>query len=159
MSYEWLTTGRGRITQLPEIEAPAVDADMVWDPTERRLLRAFRENPPEIKLLVLQMAESHAPKAASCLDRPGPWIRASDDRRAGRVVAAEVGVRQQRDLRLDAEQLENASGTAPIVQEITYVDADPTTEDNGQQGVLSIISGAGGANGKHYIGQYQHDGR
>lgn len=63
VSYEWLATGRGRMTNLPtETEVPAVDADMVWDPAERRLLRAFRENPAQIKVLVLQMAESHAPR-------------------------------------------------------------------------------------------------
>jgi len=50
------------MTQLPTEEVPAVDADLVWDPAERRLLRAFRDNPPQIKILVLQMAESHAPR-------------------------------------------------------------------------------------------------
>jgi transcriptional regulator with XRE-family HTH domain len=64
VSFEWLVTGRGRMAYEPDQEeVPAVDGDLVYDVTERRLLNAFRRSSARAKSLVLQMTESHALKA------------------------------------------------------------------------------------------------
>ena len=63
VSYEWLATGRGSMMyQLNLDDTPAVDADIVDDPTERRLLEAFRNAPARIKLLIMELTESHSPR-------------------------------------------------------------------------------------------------
>ena len=64
VSVEWLVTGRGRmIHESDREEVPAVDGEFVHDVTERRLLDGFRRSSARAKLLILQMAESHAPTA------------------------------------------------------------------------------------------------
>lgn len=68
ISYEWLATGRGRMTHRSNPhDRPTMDADLVCDATERRLLQAFREAPALFKLLLLQAVESHAGNPASPL--------------------------------------------------------------------------------------------
>lgn len=58
VAFEWLATGRGDMTILPHIhDVPAVDADLVDDPQERRLLRAFRGASARARISLLEMAE------------------------------------------------------------------------------------------------------
>ncbi len=61
--FEWLATGRGPMTPSPEDlldSVAAVDAVMVDDPQERRLLAAFREVPVQARLPLLELAEQLA---------------------------------------------------------------------------------------------------
>lgn len=59
VSYEWLATGRGE-PSLCEDWTPAADAELVDDPVERRVLRAFRHARPATRKMVLQMLEAGA---------------------------------------------------------------------------------------------------
>ena len=62
VSYEWLATGRGAPsydTTLDDI--PAGDMEMVEDPLELRLLRAFRACPQRQHARILEMVEKSAP--------------------------------------------------------------------------------------------------
>ncbi len=59
VSYEWLATGRGE-PSLCEDWTPAADAELVDDPLERRVLRAFRHARPATRKMVLQMLEAGA---------------------------------------------------------------------------------------------------
>lgn len=61
VSCEWLATGRGSVYLEPQ-EIPVLDAEMVDDLVERRLLRAFRSIDTELKKALLTMAESGARK-------------------------------------------------------------------------------------------------
>lgn len=63
VSHEWLATGRGT-PALGQEDVPAVDAEMVDDLLERRLLRAYRAAPPAIRQALLQLAESNLPPAS-----------------------------------------------------------------------------------------------
>ena len=63
VQFEWLATGRGAMN--PSADAlldsvAAVDAVMVEDPQERRLLAAFREAPAQARLPLLELAEQLA---------------------------------------------------------------------------------------------------
>lgn len=58
VSHEWLATGRGSQT-LDQGGIPAVDAEMVDDLIERRLLHAYRMAPTAIQQALLQLVESH----------------------------------------------------------------------------------------------------
>lgn len=63
VQFEWLATGRGPMTPSPEAlldSVAAVDAVMVEDPQERRLLAAFREAPAQSRLPLLELAEQLA---------------------------------------------------------------------------------------------------
>ncbi len=65
VSHEWLSTGRGQMTYRQDLdEIPAVDADLVFDPLERRMLWLFRSIPSGTREAALKMMESHLPKAA-----------------------------------------------------------------------------------------------
>lgn len=58
VSHEWLATGRGKMTYKQDIDdIPAVDADMVDDPVERRLLHAFRSSPASTRRQILELIE------------------------------------------------------------------------------------------------------
>lgn len=59
VSYEWLATGRGE-PSAHELERPAIDAELVDDPAERRLLSAFRACKAVTRQAVLQMVEIQA---------------------------------------------------------------------------------------------------
>ncbi|MEO5566585.1 MAG: helix-turn-helix transcriptional regulator [Luteimonas sp.] len=63
VQFEWLATGRGPMTPSAETlldSVAAVDALMVDDPLERRLLNAFREAPAQAKVLLLELSEQLA---------------------------------------------------------------------------------------------------
>ncbi|RRN55972.1 helix-turn-helix domain-containing protein [Pseudoxanthomonas sp. SGNA-20] len=55
--FEWLATGRGPLTYDGSDDLPAVDAELVHDPAERRLLHAYRLASRPVQKLLLQMAE------------------------------------------------------------------------------------------------------
>ena len=60
VQFEWLATGRGPMTPSAESlldSVAAVDALLVDDPQERRLLAAFREAPVQARLPLLELAE------------------------------------------------------------------------------------------------------
>ena len=61
VSYEWLATGRGEM-KLPSHwhDVPAVDAELVENPFERRLLRAWRFLPAKPRILFLELVEAYA---------------------------------------------------------------------------------------------------
>ena len=63
VQFEWLATGRGPMTPSAESvldSVAAVDALMVDDPQERRLLEAFRTAPAQARLPLLELAEQLA---------------------------------------------------------------------------------------------------
>ena len=62
VSFEWLATGRGKMTlgHDPLSDIPAADADLIDDPHERRLLRAWRNLPARMQTSVLEITEEVA---------------------------------------------------------------------------------------------------
>ncbi|HEY0310007.1 MAG TPA: helix-turn-helix transcriptional regulator [Luteimonas sp.] len=63
VQFEWLATGRGAMTPSPDAlldSIAAVDALLVEDPQERRLLAAFREAPMQARLPLIELAEQLA---------------------------------------------------------------------------------------------------
>ncbi len=63
VQFEWLATGRGARTPSPDAlldSIAAVDALLVEDPQERRLLAAFREAPMQARLPLIELAEQLA---------------------------------------------------------------------------------------------------
>lgn len=60
VSWEWLATGRGHATVSLEI-IPAVDADFIDDPIERRLLEGFRAGNEPMRRALLTIAEAQLP--------------------------------------------------------------------------------------------------
>jgi transcriptional regulator with XRE-family HTH domain len=63
VQFEWLATGRGPMTPSAESlldSVSAVDAVMIDDPLERRLLNAFREAPAQARVPLLELAEQLA---------------------------------------------------------------------------------------------------
>ncbi|RPE75783.1 helix-turn-helix transcriptional regulator [Vulcaniibacterium tengchongense] len=63
VQFEWLATGRGRMTLSPDTELDSVaaaDALLVEDPLERRLLAAFREAPARAKAPIVEVVEQLA---------------------------------------------------------------------------------------------------
>ncbi|KAF1695719.1 helix-turn-helix transcriptional regulator [Pseudoxanthomonas koreensis] len=60
--FEWLATGRGPVAFLAEVEdVPAVDAELVHDPDERRLLMAYRLGGKQTRRLLLNLVEAQFP--------------------------------------------------------------------------------------------------
>ena len=57
VAWEWLATGRGP-TSLSIDSILAADAELIDDPTERRLLQAFRARSSHIKQAVLTLLEA-----------------------------------------------------------------------------------------------------
>jgi transcriptional regulator with XRE-family HTH domain len=63
VQFEWLATGRGPMTPSAESlldSVSAVDAVLIDDPLERRLLNAFREAPAQSRVPLLELAEQLA---------------------------------------------------------------------------------------------------
>lgn len=60
VSFEWLATGRGEM-KLPSHwhEVPAADAELVENPFERRLLKAWRALPAKPRILFLELVEAY----------------------------------------------------------------------------------------------------
>ena len=57
MRFEWLATGRGPLAwEADPDDIPALDAELVHDPLERRLLQAFRCGGRETRRLLLGLA-------------------------------------------------------------------------------------------------------
>jgi transcriptional regulator with XRE-family HTH domain len=57
VSWEWLATGRGHAT--PSLETTlAVDAELVEDPIERRLLQAFRNGNSRFRRALIALLEA-----------------------------------------------------------------------------------------------------
>ena len=74
VQFEWLATGRGAMT--PSSEAmldaiSAVDALLVDDPQERRLLSAFRDAPAQSRVPLLELAEQLATQRTGRRPRGG----------------------------------------------------------------------------------------
>jgi transcriptional regulator with XRE-family HTH domain len=61
VAYEWLATGRGRMHSATEPEPVlALDVELVEDPLEMRLLRAFRAMPQRECMRIVEYVESKA---------------------------------------------------------------------------------------------------
>jgi len=77
VTFEWLATGRGKM-QLSEDakldSVSAADAVLVEDSLELRLLSAFREAPPRIRISVVEIVEE---LAARRMGRSGRGKRTS----------------------------------------------------------------------------------
>ena len=61
--FEWLATGRGAMSPSAEArldEVVAVDALLVDDPMERRLLAAFRDTPVQARVPLVELTEQLA---------------------------------------------------------------------------------------------------
>ena len=59
MRFEWLATGRGPLAwEADPDDIPALDAELVHDPLERRLLQAFRCGGRETRRLLLGLADA-----------------------------------------------------------------------------------------------------
>ncbi len=60
--FEWLATGRGPVVYEQVLDdVPAVDAELVHDPDERRLLMAFRLGGKQTRRLLLNLVEAQFP--------------------------------------------------------------------------------------------------
>ena len=71
--FEWLATGRGSMSPSAEArldEVVAVDAVLVDDPMERRLLAAFRETPMQARVPLIEIAEQLAGQRGRPRHRP-----------------------------------------------------------------------------------------
>lgn len=74
VQFEWLATGRGPMTPSAESlldSVAAVDALLVDDPQERRLLNAFRDSPVAARLPLLELAEQLAAQRTGRRARQG----------------------------------------------------------------------------------------
>ena len=63
VQFEWLATGRGKMTLSAEValdSVAAADALLVDDPLELRLLAAFRDSPPRARVPLVEVAEQLA---------------------------------------------------------------------------------------------------
>ncbi|MGH8075262.1 MAG: helix-turn-helix transcriptional regulator [Lysobacter sp.] len=63
VQFEWLATGRGKMTLSPEVamdSVAAADALLIDDPLELRLLTAFRDSPPRSRVPLVEIAEQLA---------------------------------------------------------------------------------------------------
>lgn len=63
VQFEWLATGRGKMTLSPEVamdSVAAADALLVDDSLELRLLAAFRDSPPRSRVPLVEIAEQLA---------------------------------------------------------------------------------------------------
>jgi len=63
VQFEWLATGRGKMTLSPEVamdSVAAADALLVDDPVELRLITAFRDSPPRSRVPLVEIAEQLA---------------------------------------------------------------------------------------------------
>jgi len=56
--FEWLATGRGPLAYEPPENVPAVGAELVDDPAERRLLAAYRQTSRPTQRVLLQIIEA-----------------------------------------------------------------------------------------------------
>lgn len=63
VSFEWLATGRGRISSehAPD-DVPAANAEWVDDELELRLLRGFRATPLREHMRIVNLVESRSPR-------------------------------------------------------------------------------------------------
>lgn len=66
VSYEWLATGRGSPELAPDW-TPAVDAEIVDEPAEVALLRAYRSSTKPVKKSILAFVASTSPAARRLL--------------------------------------------------------------------------------------------
>lgn len=63
VGYEWLATGRGEMRLSPHYHEVAVlDAELIENPVERRLLQAWRGIPVKPRILFLELIESYQGK-------------------------------------------------------------------------------------------------
>ena len=72
--FEWLATGRGTMSPSAEAlldEVVAVDAVLVDDPMERRLLAAYRGAPVQARVPLVELAEQLAGQRGRPRHRPG----------------------------------------------------------------------------------------
>ena len=62
VAFEWLATGRGPMTLAhdPLLDTPAVDADLIDDPQERRLVQAYRSASGRMRIALLELVEEMA---------------------------------------------------------------------------------------------------
>lgn len=78
VQFEWLATGRGSMTVSRELELDSVaaaDALLIDDPTELRLLQAYRNAPTRSRIAVLEvleeLAEQRVGRSRSGKPKPG----------------------------------------------------------------------------------------
>lgn len=57
VSFEWLATGRGQLSLLREDSTLAVDAEIVYDSTERKLLAEFRSADKHAREIAMRLLE------------------------------------------------------------------------------------------------------
>ena len=73
--FEWLATGRGSMTLLKETaldSTATAEAILVEDPTEFRLVLAFREAPLRARVAMLEVMEALATQRTGRTRRPTP---------------------------------------------------------------------------------------
>jgi len=58
VSFEWLATGRGDLDAVPRTTTMVEGVEMIDDPSERRLLQAYRSCRAATRKLVLQIVET-----------------------------------------------------------------------------------------------------
>ncbi|MGE8212095.1 helix-turn-helix transcriptional regulator [Stenotrophomonas sp.] len=58
VSFEWLATGRGELDAVPRETPIGEGMEMIDDPSERRLLKAYRSCRAATRKLVLQIVET-----------------------------------------------------------------------------------------------------
>ena len=78
VQYEWLATGRGRMTISSEVAMDSVataEALLVDDPLELRLVAAFRDAPPRAQVPLVEIAEQLAGQRTGRVRGGKPEIR------------------------------------------------------------------------------------
>lgn len=74
VAFEWLATGRGPMALAHDslLDVSAVDADLVDDPQERRLLHAYRSASTRMRATLLDLAEEMAVLRTGKRVKPAP---------------------------------------------------------------------------------------
>ena len=79
VNFEWLATGRGGMS-LPEDvrldSIPTAEAILADDPLELRLLRAFREASPQVRVSLVEVVEQLAGQRSGRHPQPGARVGA-----------------------------------------------------------------------------------
>ena len=75
VAFEWLATGRGPMALAHDslLDVSAVDADLVDDPQERRLLHAYRSASTRMRATLLELVEEMAMLRTGNRVKPPPF--------------------------------------------------------------------------------------
>ena len=79
VNFEWLVTGRGSMSLAEDVRLdsiPAAEAILADDPLELRLLRAFRDASPQVRVSLVEVVEQLASQRSGRSAQPAPRVGA-----------------------------------------------------------------------------------